>query len=560
MTEVDLSLPHFLSSGLDPNAEVFDEQELMKFFLNDQAQDGLFSDVNNEAFPAPFQMNFHNVKTEHFTPPSSPMGGPPSPGFSSSLEASPEHAFQVNGLQDPIPYLSLNEVAKEPLMPLDTNNLFNMMEVETTIAPNQLHCENQSFLASLAPQPSPQPLSILPTLEIKPEQEEEEKPKTTRKRKRRRKVEPHVPTAVTLPRAQLLKISSKELEDMAERIRETRNLTVEEEKDLRRQRRLIKNRESAQLSRQRRKEHIDELENTVKMMGEENAALKAQVAQLTQENSTLKTQLHTVLRESPPSFSDRLKNLISVGLDNHKNTTLASKASSAAKATYLLIIILSFGLFFNNLQSNPMNSPITFEQPKVQIFEDHVADNLPTGRAGARKLLWVDESATDMDLSSRAERTFFDEDVFDEPLRDSEVPVQPKVQPEQTGLDIDLLRAELQEQIGMEHANYSTEVHRDSLEDLDDRPTKRMRFNSSDDADEAVASDTTYIVTPSAATISPAFAKSSLKPGSPLVFFMKSDLFLFDDLPKSSVVQLTTVVTDVKHFCGTHQLFPCESS
>ena len=58
-------------------------------------------------------------------------------------------------------------------------------------------------------------------------------------------------------------LTSLKLEEIAQQLADTRPLTSEEEKHLKRQRRLIKNRESAQLSRQKRKQYVEELESRV---------------------------------------------------------------------------------------------------------------------------------------------------------------------------------------------------------------------------------------------------------------------------------------------------------
>ncbi len=53
--------------------------------------------------------------------------------------------------------------------------------------------------------------------------------------------------------------------------------------------RLIKNRESAQLSRERRRAYIDQLEARIRQLESENGQLKA-------ENTTLRTSLHSEIK------------------------------------------------------------------------------------------------------------------------------------------------------------------------------------------------------------------------------------------------------------------------
>eukprot|EP01095_Lingulamoeba_sp_RSL-Kostka_P010821 TRINITY_DN3981_c0_g1_i2.p1 TRINITY_DN3981_c0_g1~~TRINITY_DN3981_c0_g1_i2.p1 ORF type:complete len:264 (+),score=71.39 TRINITY_DN3981_c0_g1_i2:162-953(+) len=72
-----------------------------------------------------------------------------------------------------------------------------------------------------------------------------------------------------LTREDLLKMSSSSLDKIANTIAQQRPLSAEEERQLKRQRRLIKNRESAQLSRQRKKKYIEDLETKVTQLSRE---------------------------------------------------------------------------------------------------------------------------------------------------------------------------------------------------------------------------------------------------------------------------------------------------
>eukprot|EP01101_Sappina_pedata_P006729 TRINITY_DN3429_c0_g1_i1.p1 TRINITY_DN3429_c0_g1~~TRINITY_DN3429_c0_g1_i1.p1 ORF type:complete len:700 (+),score=282.04 TRINITY_DN3429_c0_g1_i1:118-2217(+) len=98
-------------------------------------------------------------------------------------------------------------------------------------------------------------------------------------------------TCLTLPREKLLSLSSKQLEEYAASISAIRPLTEDELRDLKRQRRLIKNRESAQASRSRRKCQLFELSNQINSLKQERRELKNRVEFLETENRRLKHEL-----------------------------------------------------------------------------------------------------------------------------------------------------------------------------------------------------------------------------------------------------------------------------
>jgi hypothetical protein len=97
-------------------------------------------------------------------------------------------------------------------------------------------------------------------------------------------------SSAALSREDLLKLSTKSLETYAHSLGSNRSFSEEEERQLKRQRRLIKNRESAQLSRQRKRLYIEELEKKVTALTTENNELIKQVAILTTENASLREE------------------------------------------------------------------------------------------------------------------------------------------------------------------------------------------------------------------------------------------------------------------------------
>mmetsp|Transcript_54876 Transcript_54876/g.112026 ORF Transcript_54876/g.112026 Transcript_54876/m.112026 type:complete len:348 (+) Transcript_54876:299-1342(+) len=71
-------------------------------------------------------------------------------------------------------------------------------------------------------------------------------------------------------------------------------LTPEEQRILKKQRRLLKNRESAQLSRHRKKMHLNSLERQGEALKKEKSALATRVQDLSEENERLRKQLVTL--------------------------------------------------------------------------------------------------------------------------------------------------------------------------------------------------------------------------------------------------------------------------
>jgi len=86
-------------------------------------------------------------------------------------------------------------------------------------------------------------------------------------------------------------ICGKEYEQYVELLTTQRELTQREKNELKRQRRLIKNRESAQASRQRKKSFLEDLEKKVHSLKMENDSLKEKIAELKNEKEQLKKEV-----------------------------------------------------------------------------------------------------------------------------------------------------------------------------------------------------------------------------------------------------------------------------
>jgi len=229
------------------------------------------------------------------------------------------------------PFLPSDEqLLSSPTMPATSSP-------DTSPLPFELSMMDPMFLAQL-PQPH------------KTELKKEDKRGSRKKRQRKEGEAPdsHDVSAVILSRDQLLSYTSKDLDKFTNQITEHRALTSSEERELRRQRRLIKNRESAQASRQRKKVYIDELEAEIAQLKSENLALLKQMEHMNQENSSLRNEvgeLHNWMRKSGFSYTPPETQWHVTGPSKKLNDATTSKVKTAGVC--LLIIIFSFGIMFN---------------------------------------------------------------------------------------------------------------------------------------------------------------------------------------------------------------------
>jgi len=193
----------------------------------------------------------------------------------------------------------------------------------------------------------------------------------------------------------LLVMSSTELEKRVDDISCLRPLTQSELKEVKRQMRLVKNREYAQSSRIKKKQQVEELQ-------EENALLKERVQQLEDENRELKSLLNpnsstmlnpfptfqdfsisSCLFESEPSSSDDMCPLFSsdspplslsspLSCDlpyspDFKNS-LRLSGSFASTTFCMFLIMLSFGVFFSAIPGTFSTFPMANFNQQVIPF------------------------------------------------------------------------------------------------------------------------------------------------------------------------------------------------
>jgi len=128
--------------------------------------------------------------------------------------------------------------------------------------------------------------------------------------------------ASTLPQLELTEEEKKLLGKEGISLPEYLPLTKAEEKNLKRIRRKIRNKESAQNSRKRKKDYVDGLESRVKMCTTQNIELKKKISHLQGQNQSLITQLR------------KLQAMVAT------NTNKPAQMSACA-----LVLMLSFALF-----------------------------------------------------------------------------------------------------------------------------------------------------------------------------------------------------------------------
>ena len=157
--------------------------------------------------------------------------------------------------------------------------------------------------------------------------------KLTGKKRGRNQATTPVDPSLLMDKDKLLTLSSKKLDEYVNSL--SRPLTIDEEKQLKRQRRLIKNRESAQLSRQKKKQYVEDLERKVQTLTAQNENLQNQVGQLSEANQQLGEQV------------TYLQNFIQEQGHQLPSQQLFNKNTAATAGICMFVILFSFGLFFS---------------------------------------------------------------------------------------------------------------------------------------------------------------------------------------------------------------------
>jgi len=174
---------------------------------------------------------------------------------------------------------------------------------------------------------------------------------TARKSKRKRKTfggkdpssDPNaLETSLTLDRGTLLTITSGEFDDMVSRVSSQRELTSDEVKEVRRQKRLIKNRESAALSRDRKKQAMQSLRTENERLKEELASFRSKQQDMESRNTYMQSLL-----QKTSHWADYVTKFGTSTTTSNNNTSLSSSRNVRAASTVLFVMLFSFGLILN---------------------------------------------------------------------------------------------------------------------------------------------------------------------------------------------------------------------
>merc|ERR1712063_36862 len=170
----------------------------------------------------------------------------------------------------------------------------------------------------------------------------------------------HKITAVTLPRETLLVTSRPEFDSFVASVSKGRQLTEEEKKEVSRQRQLIKNRKTAAISRQRKKERQERLEAQYKELTESQHRLKERLAGLETQNQQMRQEIsffENLVRSNPVASSvwEKLKWA-------KKQYSMASPSMiQAAKYLCLFLLLIQLSFAFS------LNSSTSFQAPTKTI-------------------------------------------------------------------------------------------------------------------------------------------------------------------------------------------------
>jgi len=122
------------------------------------------------------------------------------------------------------------------------------------------------------------------------------------------------------------------------------DLTLDQEKQLKRQRRLIRNRESAHFSRIRKKKYVEELQEKIAGLTETNSQLVQELTMVKATNAKLRTELDAYRSGSMPRDQPTPMAVSELAPTDRRGSTQAPSMTTKAPSFYLLAILFVFGM------------------------------------------------------------------------------------------------------------------------------------------------------------------------------------------------------------------------
>lgn len=235
---------------------------------------------------------------------------------------------------------------------ISTNNLDQLLMSNDEMAPNNNN-NNQNDVQEEGEKQIKQPIlnknNTIPQLIIE-ETYLEKMPKT-----KKTKTEPKTPNSSKQPQQQQIApttpIKKKSKKDMTPE-------EIEEKKKIQLEKRLIKNRRTAEISRNRKKAKKYTLEESMIQLTEQSKMLEKQSLEVAVENRVLKTEYYALLSLilNIPALAKKFDKISEIVVDQKDNKKIFNDQSGQIASVYLYNIIFSIHQQWIQMKQNSLNN------------------------------------------------------------------------------------------------------------------------------------------------------------------------------------------------------------
>lgn len=197
---------------------------------------------------------------------------------------------------------------------------------------------------------------------------------------------------------ELIKLDGDQIELYIQTLRSFRNLSSGEEKETKRIRRLIKNREYAQSSRNKKKEYVDVIEQEVDELKKETQDLNEKVSCLEEENNSLRAQLAQIGNLLKGMDNDILKKVSEItaafsSTPKEDSSSKTKRPAKKAKTVALFIFLFTFVFSCFSASSPFFSGPVVFNSPTSSSVSPSGTNN-----AFSTRLLLSNESLLEKEV------------------------------------------------------------------------------------------------------------------------------------------------------------------